>query len=151
VVGGLIVGNPEDTRESIEANLAFARRWVDYPYIQHPTPYPRTPMNGELRARRLIMSDDVEAYDGTTAVVRSEHLEAEEIEFIRWRAERWMKVRHMGAVFRMNPRFVLTNWRPMLAHTFRGGSFWKALLGREDERRTFARYRAIRRAERQYL
>ena len=151
VVGGLIVGNPEDTRESIEANLAFARRWVDYPYIQHPTPYPRTPMNGELRARRLIMSDDVEAYDGTTAVVRSEHLEAEEIEFIRWRAERWMKVRHMGAVFRMNPRFVLTNWRPMLAHTFRGGSFWKALLGREDERRTFARYRAIRRAERNYL
>jgi anaerobic magnesium-protoporphyrin IX monomethyl ester cyclase len=26
VVGGLIVGNPGDTRESIEANLAFARR-----------------------------------------------------------------------------------------------------------------------------
>ena len=25
VVGGLIVGNPSDTRESIEANLAFAR------------------------------------------------------------------------------------------------------------------------------
>ena len=41
VVGGLIVGNPDDTRESIEANLAFARRYVDWPYIQHPTPYPR--------------------------------------------------------------------------------------------------------------
>ena len=40
VVGGLIVGNPDDTRESIEANLAFARRYVDWPYIQHPTPYP---------------------------------------------------------------------------------------------------------------
>ena len=26
VVGGLIVGNPDDTRESIEANLAFAQR-----------------------------------------------------------------------------------------------------------------------------
>ena len=26
VVGGLIVGNPDDTRESIEANLAFARQ-----------------------------------------------------------------------------------------------------------------------------
>ncbi|HSF24425.1 MAG TPA: radical SAM protein, partial [Blastocatellia bacterium] len=33
VVGGLIVGNPGDTRESIEANLAFARRHVDWPYI----------------------------------------------------------------------------------------------------------------------
>ena len=40
VVGGLIVGNPDDTRESIQANLAFARRYVDWPYIQHPTPYP---------------------------------------------------------------------------------------------------------------
>jgi radical SAM superfamily enzyme YgiQ (UPF0313 family) len=151
VVGGLILGNPDDTRESIEANLTFARRWVDYPYIQHPTPYPRTPMNRELRERGLIMNDNVEEYDGTTAVVRSEHVAAEEIEFIRWRAERWMKVRHLGAVFRLNPTFVLAHWRPMLAHTFRGGSFWKSLLGLEDERRTFARYRAIRQAERQYL
>ncbi len=29
VVGGLIVGNPDDTPESIEANLDFARRYVD--------------------------------------------------------------------------------------------------------------------------
>lgn len=29
VVGGIIVGNPDDTRQSIEANLAFARRYVD--------------------------------------------------------------------------------------------------------------------------
>ena len=38
VVGGLIVGNPDDTRESIEANLAFARRYVDWPL--HPAPNP---------------------------------------------------------------------------------------------------------------
>ena len=44
VVGGLILGNPDDTLESIEANLDFARHYVDWPYIQHPTPYPRTPM-----------------------------------------------------------------------------------------------------------
>ena len=50
VVGGLIVGNPDDTRESIEANLEFARRYVDWPYIQHPTPYPRTPMTDDFRA-----------------------------------------------------------------------------------------------------
>ena len=49
VVGGLIVGNPDDTRESIEANLEFARRYVDWPYIQHPTPYPRTPMTEDFR------------------------------------------------------------------------------------------------------
>src|SRR5437773_2147636 len=34
VVGGLIVGNPTDTAESIEANLRFARRYADWPYIQ---------------------------------------------------------------------------------------------------------------------
>jgi len=49
VVGGLIVGNPGDTRESIEANLEFARRHVDYPYIQHPTPYPGTPMRKDFQ------------------------------------------------------------------------------------------------------
>ena len=73
VVGGLIVGNPEDTRESIEANLAFARRWVDYPYIQHPTPYPRTPMNEELRARRLIANDDVTTYATAQRALRGEY------------------------------------------------------------------------------
>jgi len=43
VVGGLIVGNPGDTEASIQANLDFARKYVDWPYIQHPTPYPGTP------------------------------------------------------------------------------------------------------------
>src|SRR6202161_2411660 len=76
VVGGLIVGSPSDTRESIEANLEFARRYVDWPYIQHPTPYPRTPMTKEFRDRGLIVDEDVAHYDGTTAVVRSEHVPA---------------------------------------------------------------------------
>ncbi len=74
VVGGLIVGNPGDTRDDIEANLDFARRWIDWPYIQHPTPYPGTPMTADLRQRDLIAIDDVAQYDGTTAVVRCEHL-----------------------------------------------------------------------------
>ena len=60
-------------RESIEANLEFARRYVDWPYIQHPTPYPRTPMTKEFRERGLIVNERLEEYDGTTAVVRSEH------------------------------------------------------------------------------
>jgi radical SAM superfamily enzyme YgiQ (UPF0313 family) len=57
VVGGLIVGNPGDTRESIETNLEFARRHVDYPYIQHTTPYPRTPMTKDFRERGLIINE----------------------------------------------------------------------------------------------
>src|SRR5262249_8055214 len=94
VVGGLIVGNPDDTRESIQANLDFARRHIDWPYIQHPTPYPRTPMAKDFIERNLIINENLEAYDGTTAVVRTEHMAAEEVEFLRWKAERWMKLRH---------------------------------------------------------
>ena len=106
VVGGIIVGNPDDTRASIEANLAFAKRYVDWPYIQHPTPYPGTPMTEDFRRRGLIVNDRVEEYDGTTAVVRTEHLDADDIEFLRWRAERWMKVRHLPGVLRRYPGFV---------------------------------------------
>jgi radical SAM superfamily enzyme YgiQ (UPF0313 family) len=150
VVGGLIVGNPDDTRESIEANLDFARRYVDWPYIQHPTPYPRTPMTKDFRERGLIIIERLEEYDGTTAVVKTEHLSAEEAEYMRWRAERWMKFRHMPAALAHNPLFVLKNAPRMFAYTFRGSTL-KTFLGLEDERRAFARYRKLRQAERAYI
>jgi anaerobic magnesium-protoporphyrin IX monomethyl ester cyclase len=104
VVGGLIVGNPSDTRESIEANLEFARRYVDWPYIQHPTTYPGTPMANDFRGQGLIENEQIEEHDGTTAVVRTLHLSSDEVEFLRWKAERWMKVRHIPAVLRHDPR-----------------------------------------------
>jgi anaerobic magnesium-protoporphyrin IX monomethyl ester cyclase len=150
VVGGLIVGNPDDTRESIEANLRFARRHVDWPYIQHPTPYPRTPMTQDLDARGLIINDRLEEYDGTTAVVKTERLEAEEVEFLRWQAERWMKLRHFPVALRHDPLFCLRHGASMIAHTFRGSS-WRYWLGLEGDREVFSRYREIRRAEREYV
>jgi anaerobic magnesium-protoporphyrin IX monomethyl ester cyclase len=149
VVGGLIVGNPGDTRESIEANLEFARRYVDWPYIQHPTPYPRTAMTKAFRDQNLITNEKLEEYDGTTAVVRTEHLAAEEVEYLRWKAERVMKLRHMPAAFRHDPWFVLSHGRQMLAHTFRGCSLGSLL--RPDERKGFEKYKSIRERERQYL
>ena len=150
VVGGLIVGNPTDTREAIEANLEFARRYIDWPYIQHPTPYPGTPMTEDFRRRGLIVNEDVSEYDGTTAVVRSEHLSAHEIEFMRWRAERWMKLGHFWPTLLHSPLFVLRHGPAMMAHTFRGSS-WRSMIGLEGAREVFDRYRRIRRAEREYL
>src|SRR5215831_16451518 len=150
VVGGIIVGNPGDTPASIEANLAFARRYVDWPYIQHPTPYPGTPMTADFVRKNLIVNDRLEEYDGTTAVVRTEHVGAEDIEFMRWRAERWMKVRHLPHVLRAYPGFVLRHGPRMLAHTFRGSS-WKSVLGLENARTVFRRYKSRRAAEREYL
>ena len=150
VVGGLIVGSPGDTRESIEANLEFARKHVDWPYIQHPTPYPGTPMTRDFRDRQLIVNEAVEEYDGTTAVVRTEHLSAEDVEFMRWRAERWMKVRHMPSAFAHDPGFVIRNGRRMLQHTFRGATL-RTWLGLEPVREAFRRYKAIRRREREFF
>jgi radical SAM superfamily enzyme YgiQ (UPF0313 family) len=150
VVGGLIVGNPDDTPEAIAANLTFARKYVDWPYIQHPTPYPGTPMTHDFVERDLIVNTRLDEYDGTTAVTRTAHLPAGEVEFLRWKAERWMKVRHMPVAFRHDPGFVLRNGRRMLAHTFRG-STWRSLVGLEGARDVFRRYRAIRERERNYL
>jgi len=150
VIGGLIVGSPGDTRESVEANLEFARRYVDWPYIQHPTPYPGTPMTKDFRDRGLIINERLEEYDGTTAVVRTEHLSADEVEFLRWRAERWMKLRYMPAAFARSPLFLLRNAPKMFAHPFRGSTI-RSFLGLEDERKAFQRFQAIRRAERAYV
>jgi radical SAM superfamily enzyme YgiQ (UPF0313 family) len=150
VVGGLIVGNPGDTRESIEANLEFARRHVDWPYIQHPTPYPGTPMTADFREAGLIVSEDVSEYDGTTAVVRTAALSAEDIEFMRWRAERWMKARHFPAALAHDPAWVAAHGVRMFRHTFRGAT-WRTWLGLETERDAFRRYKEIRRREREYV
>jgi hypothetical protein len=150
VVGGLIVGNPDDTRAAIDANLTFAKKYVDWPYIQHPTPYPGTPMTKDFRDRGLIVNQHVDEYDGTSAVTRSAHLEAEEIEYLRWRADRWMKVRHMPAAMRLYPGFIVKHARQMMAHTFRGTT-WRTLLGLESAREAFRRYKQIRARERTYL
>jgi hypothetical protein len=123
---------------------------VDWPYIQHPTPYPGTPMTKDFRDRGLIVNEQVNEYDGTTAVVRSEHLDADEIEFIRWRAERWMKLRHFWPVMKHSPGFVLRHGLEMLSHTFRGSTM-RSLVGLEDERAVFARYKALRSVEREYV
>jgi hypothetical protein len=80
VVGGLIVGNLDDTQASIEANLAFAGSTSTG---RHPAPTRiRTPMTRDFRDRGLIVDHDVSHYTGTTAVVRSEHVSADDIEFL---------------------------------------------------------------------
>jgi anaerobic magnesium-protoporphyrin IX monomethyl ester cyclase len=147
VVGGLIVGNPGDTRESIEANLDFARQYVDWPYIQHPTPYPRTPMAQQFRDENLIVDEDMSHYDGTTAVVRSRHLKASEIEFLRWKAERWMKLRHLPATLFHSPLFAIRHGMKMIAHTFAGTNL-RSIVGLDGPQVVFERYRAARRRER---
>jgi hypothetical protein len=107
-------------------------------------------MTRDFLDRNLIVNTRVDEYDGTSAVTRSTHLEAEEIEYLRWKADRWMKLRHMPDAFRLYPGFVLKNGRRMLAHTFRGTT-WRSLIGLESSRDVFRRYKQLRAHERQYL
>ena len=119
-----------------------------------PSPLPnQTHSVTSIYARRVRLSRVTYVSNNTTsrttAVVRSEALSADEIEFLRWRAERWMKLRHFPVALRRNPLFCLRHGRAMIGHTFRGS--WRSLVGLESERRAFARYRAIREAEREQL
>lgn len=150
VVGGLIIGSPDDTLDSIEANLKFAKQYIDWPYIQHPTPYPRTPMTKDFRDQGLIMNERLEEYDGTTAVVRTKHLSSDEVEYLRWKAERGIKSRHILPVLLHDPLFVLRNAHKMMKHTYRG-STWRTMLGLEEDRKAFNRYKELRRQEREYV
>jgi hypothetical protein len=107
-------------------------------------------MSRAFQEQGLIINERLEEYDGTTAVVRTTALPAEEVEYLRWQAERWMKLRHLPHAFMHSPRFVLRNGLRMFQHTFRGSTL-KTWLRLEDERQAFARYRAHRSAERIYL
>jgi hypothetical protein len=58
-----------------------------------------------------------------------------------------MKLRHMPAAFRHSPGFVLRHGLEMLAHTF-AGTRPASLVGLEDARAVFARFRQRREQER---
>jgi hypothetical protein len=61
-----------------------------------------------------------------------------------------MKIRHMPAALLHDPGFVVRHARQMLTYTFRGCTL-RSMLGLEDERRAFERYKTIRHQERQYI
>jgi hypothetical protein len=104
-------------------------------------------MTQEFRDRNLIVDEDVSHYDGTTAVVRTEHLDSIDVEYLRWRDERWMKLKHFPHALAHSPRWVLANSRRMLAHTF-AGSTLRSMLGFESDRAVFERFRQRRQHER---
>jgi hypothetical protein len=98
----------------------------------------------------IVENERLKAYNDTATAVHTERLAAEEVEYLRWRAERWIKLRHMPVAFLHNPWFVLRSAPRMFAHSFRGSTL-KSLPGFEEDRRAFERYRTIRQEERAYI
>ena len=90
IVGGMIVGNPEDTFQDIEENFRFFKeQGVDFYFDQILTPYPKTGIREELLRQGLVTNpDDFTRYNGFWANVRTRHLSDKELEFVRWKLHR---------------------------------------------------------------
>lgn len=81
VIAGIIVGYPDDTRESIAENMRmFKTLHPDVIYAQYLTPYPKTRLREEMLADGLVVNkDDFSSYDGFTCNVRTKHLTRDEL------------------------------------------------------------------------
>lgn len=87
VVGGLIIGNPDDTLESIEENYRFAiSTGVSSVYDQILTPYIRTEIRDELLGQNLVTNrDNYKLYSGHFANVRTKHLSDVDLDRAKYR------------------------------------------------------------------
>jgi anaerobic magnesium-protoporphyrin IX monomethyl ester cyclase len=78
VMGGFIIGNPDDGRDEVREVFRAARRLrIDLPYVQCVTPYPGTRIREEmLEAGLVVNSDGLERYTGFICNVRTRRLTA---------------------------------------------------------------------------
>lgn len=81
VMGGFIVGNPDDGREEVREVFRASRRLrIDLPYVQCVTPYPGTRIRQELLEAGLVTNaDDLSRYTGVICNVRTRHLTQAEL------------------------------------------------------------------------
>jgi len=81
IIAGVIVGYPDDTRETVIRNFRLVRELKpDMFYAQYLTPYPKTVLRDEMLDAGLVVNvDDYRAYDGFTCNVRTRHLSRKEL------------------------------------------------------------------------
>lgn len=86
VTGGLIIGNPNDTRESIENNYKLARdAGVSSIYDQILTPYLKTEIRGELLSQKLVTNkNNFKLYSGHFANVKTKYLSDTDLNRIKY-------------------------------------------------------------------
>lgn len=87
IVGGMIIGNPDDKEDDIRQNYEFFDASdIDFYGDQIITPYPKTEMREELLNQGLVTNkDDYSKYNGFWANVRTKYLSSEELQFLRWK------------------------------------------------------------------
>lgn len=85
VIGGFILGNPDDTEESFWDNYNFAKQMkIDLPVFNTITPYPKTGIRKELLEKGLITNlHDYTKYDCYEVNIKTNHLSSEKIKTVR--------------------------------------------------------------------
>ncbi len=85
VIGGFILGQPNDTEESIRYNYEFAKKiGIDLPVFNVVTPYPNTGLRDELLKENLITNlHDYTKYDCWEVNIKTKHLSTQQVHDIR--------------------------------------------------------------------
>ena len=86
VIGGLIVGNPDDTAADVRAVFRYAfDLGLDHAIVQCLTPYPGTRLRASMLREGLVTNvGDFSRYNGFIANVRTRHLSPEQIARAVW-------------------------------------------------------------------
>lgn len=86
IMGGFILGSPDDTEEDLLEQFRFMEEEaLDSYLVQVLTPYPKVQMTSDLEAQGLIVNRDLRRYSGHFANVRTKHLTSRQIDFLRWK------------------------------------------------------------------
>jgi len=87
IVGGMIIGNPNDREEDIARNYEFfVDLQIDFFADQILTPYPKTGMRDELLNAGLITNTgDYSRYNCFWANIKTNYLEPDDLQFLRWK------------------------------------------------------------------
>ena len=85
IFGGMIIGNPDDTEETIWASYTYAKNLgVDVPIFGILTPYPNTPLRDILIQQGLVTNlYDYSKYTGFEANVKTNYLSSEQLYHLR--------------------------------------------------------------------
>ena len=105
ILGGIIIGNPDDKELDIAQNFEYCRdNNIDFVAFQILTPYPKTGSREELLKMGLVTNgNDFSKYNGYWANVKTYHLSSDELQFLRWKySKEYSKVACKTPVFKKN-------------------------------------------------
>ncbi len=86
IMGGFVLGSPDDSEEDLLDQFAFMRKQaLDSYLVQILTPYPNVPLTADLEQQGMVVNPDFRRYSGLFANVRTKHLSSYDLDFLRWK------------------------------------------------------------------